>query len=477
VIEALTLPEMEKAVAAHELDFVLTNSGNYVLLSKRYGLSSPIATMVVDESGTPTRSFGGVIFTRADEAGINTLASLKGKKIAIVATDAMGGYLMQAYELKQLGIRLPQDAEMIVTRFPQDKVVEAVLSGRADAGFVRTGVLEALEREGKLDMARIKVINSQYQSRFPVRVSTRLYPEWPFAALPDIDEQLAQHVAASLFLLDEHSAAAKAMKIYGFVIPSDYSTVADVMRELRAPPFEETPLFTLEDVLIQYRWQIFLGLFAGGLVTFLFLRLIWTKRRLSEEHALVLHQQHQMQQMAFYDMLTKLPNRRLLYDRLGQTIASGKRNNRYAALMFLDMDNFKSLNDAHGHEAGDLLLIEAGKRLKGCVREIDTVARLGGDEFVVLLTELASRKDESAVQARIIAEKIRAALDNPYHLTIEREGQATTVVDHHCSASVGVTLFMNHEARPEAILNQADVAMYRAKELGRNRIQFSDEAV
>ncbi|MDO8988640.1 MAG: diguanylate cyclase [Sideroxyarcus sp.] len=477
VIEALTLTELEKAVAAREVDFVLTNPGHYVFLSKRFGLSSAIATLVVDESGKPTRSFGGVIFTRADEIRIDTLASLRGKKIATVGTDSLGAYQMQVYEMRRQGIRLPQDATMIVTGQPQDKVVEAVLSGQADAGFVRTGVLESLQREGKLDMARIKVVNSQYESRFPVEVSTRLYPEWPFAALPRTDERLAKHVAASLFLLEENSAAAKTMKVYGFVIPGDYSTVADVLRELRAPPFEEVPLFTLEDVVSQYRWQILLGLAAGGLVVFLFLHLLWTKRKLHEEHHLVLHQQHQMRQMAFYDVLTMLPNRRLLYDRLGQAIATNRRSNRYAALMFLDLDNFKPLNDAHGHEVGDLLLIEAARRLKGCVREIDTVARLGGDEFVVLLSELAPRRDESVVQAGIIAEKVRAALASPYHLTIEREDQPDTIVEHHCSASVGVTLFLNHQIEPEEILHRADVAMYKAKELGRNRIQFSDETV
>lgn len=474
VIDALTLAEMEKAVAERQLDFVLTNPGHYVLLNKRFGLTSPIATLVVDESGHLARAFGGVIFTRVDMAKIDSLASLRGKKIAVVGTDSLGAYQMQAYELKREGIRLPQEAKLMVTGQPQDKVVEAVLDGRADAGFVRTGILEALAREGKLDAGKLKVLNSQNPPGFPVQVSTRLYPEWPFAALPHVDEHLAQHVAASLFLLDDHSAAAKVMKIHGFVIPGDYSSVADVLRELRAPPFEETPLFTLEDVVIQYRGQILAALFAGGLVMFLMLRLMWTKRKLNEEHRLVLRQQQQMQHMAFYDMLTMLPNRRLLHDRLAQTVAASRRNKRYSALMFLDLDNFKPLNDVHGHEVGDLLLVEAARRLKSCVREVDTVARLGGDEFVVLLSELGAREDESVVQARIVAEKIRAALSNAYRLTIVHDESPGTLVEHHCSASIGVTLFMDHDGRPEEIIKKADAAMYQAKDMGRNRIHFSN---
>ena len=475
VIEAFTLPEMEKAVAAMQLDFVLTNSGNYVLLNKRYGLTSPIATLVVNESGKLARSFGGVIFARADATGIDTLNSLRGKKIATVSTNSLGAYQMQAYELKRAGIRLPLDAKLVVTGLPQDKAVEAVLDGRADVGFVRTGVLEALAREGKLDATKLKVLNLQRPPGFPVRVSTRLYPEWPFAALPHVDERLARRVAASLFMLEADSAAAKAMKIHGFVIPGDYASVADMLRELRAPPFEETPLFTIEDVIIQYRGQVLAALFAAGLVMFLMLRLMWTKRKLHEEHRLVLRQQHQMRHMAFYDMLTLLPNRRLLHDRLGQALASSNRSKRYAALMFLDLDNFKPLNDTHGHEVGDLLLIEVARRLKNCVREVDTVARLGGDEFVVLLSELRPRREESAVQAGIVAEKIRAALSEPYRLTVADADESGATVEHLCSASIGVTLFIDHEGRPEDILKQADAAMYRAKELGRNRIYFSDE--
>jgi diguanylate cyclase (GGDEF)-like protein len=475
VIEALTLPEMEKAVADKALDFVLTNSGHYVFLNKRFGLTSPIATLVVDESGQPVRAFGGVIFTRSDATAMDTLASLKGKKIATVSTDSLGSYQMQAYELKQNGIRLPRDAKLIVTGLPQDRVVEEVLAGRADVGFVRTGVLEAMAREGKLDASKVKVLNRQNLPGFPVQVSTRLYPEWPFAALPHVDEHLARHVAASLFLLEDKSAATKAMKIHGFVIPGDYSSVSDVLRALRAPPFEETPLFTLEDVVIQYSWQILGGLIFGGLVAFLLLRLMWTKRKLNAEHRVVLSQQKQVQHLAFYDMLTQLPNRRLLQDRLNQAIVAGRRSKHYSALIYLDLDNFKPLNDTHGHDAGDMLLIEVAKRMKDCVREMDTVARLGGDEFVVVLSDLGGREEESLELARVVAEKIRFALSRVYQLVIVGEGTSGTTVEHHCSASIGVTLFASFDGRPEELLRLADAAMYQAKAQGRNRIYFGGQ--
>ena len=186
-----------------------------------------------------------------------------------------------------------------------------------------------------------------------------------------------------------------------------------------------------------------------------------TERKLIEE---------QLNQLAFYDPLTKLPNRRLLNDRLSQAIASSKRSGYYGALMFLDMDNFKQLNDSYGHELGDILLVEVANRLTDCVREIDTIARFGGDEFVMVLHELDVNKDEAKIRAAIVAEKVRATLAQPYLLTLHSE----EIIEHHCAASIGVNLFIGDEISESDILKWADTAMYQAKEAGRNLIRFYD---
>lgn len=193
-----------------------------------------------------------------------------------------------------------------------------------------------------------------------------------------------------------------------------------------------------------------------------------TIRKAAEEH---------IHNLAFYDALTGLPNCRLLIDRLGQTMAVSNRNSRYGALMFLDMDNFKPLNDACGHDVGDLLLVEVARRISSCVREMDTVARFGGDEFVVLLCDLHADKTESTAEAGIVAEKIRATLAEPYLLTIQQEGKAGGTVEHHCTSSIGAVLFINHEASREDIIKLADMAMYQAKEDGRNLVRFYDSKV
>lgn len=185
--------------------------------------------------------------------------------------------------------------------------------------------------------------------------------------------------------------------------------------------------------------------------------------------------EERIREMAFHDELTGLPNRRMLNDRLTQAIALSKRNGLYSALMFLDLDNFKVLNDTHGHEVGDLLLIEVSKRLTDCVRATDTVARIGGDEFVVMLSELDADKAASMAQAWSVAEKIRIHLEAPYALTVAGEGEENQTVLHHCSASIGVVVFLDNKSSKHELLKWADSTMYRAKQDGRNRVRFFGE--
>ncbi len=180
----------------------------------------------------------------------------------------------------------------------------------------------------------------------------------------------------------------------------------------------------------------------------------------------------QIRNLAFYDSLTQLPNRRMLDDRLALAMALSRRTGRHGALMFLDLDNFKPLNDSHGHAVGDLLLMQVARRLTGCVRETDAVVRFGGDEFVVMLTELDVNRGESVRQARYVAEKIRTALSEPYVLVTKQSGGGDLVVRHCCTASIGIELFLNHALPLDDILRRADAAMYLAKDMGRNTIAF-----
>ena len=169
--------------------------------------------------------------------------------------------------------------------------------------------------------------------------------------------------------------------------------------------------------------------------------------------------------LAFYDPLTDLPNRRLLMDRLQHTLASSARSGRKGAVLFIDLDNFKDINDTLGHDIGDLLLQQTAQRLESCLRESDTVARLGGDEFVVMLEDLSEHALEAAAQTKTVGEKILATLGQPYQLAKH---------EYNSTPSIGATIFSDHGQSGEELLKQADIAMYQAKKAGRNTLRFFD---
>lgn len=178
--------------------------------------------------------------------------------------------------------------------------------------------------------------------------------------------------------------------------------------------------------------------------------------------------ERQIRNLAFYDHLTKLANRRLLGDRLQVAMASGQRSNNHGALLFLDLDNFKTLNDTKGHEAGDNLLIEVARRLKSCVREVDTVARVGGDEFAIVLQDLGHNNRVAMQATQSIAGKVLTEVSRPYLLND---------IEHHSTTSIGICLFQGQEHSIDELFKRADTAMYGAKNAGRNAIRFFDPAM
>jgi diguanylate cyclase (GGDEF)-like protein/PAS domain S-box-containing protein len=173
--------------------------------------------------------------------------------------------------------------------------------------------------------------------------------------------------------------------------------------------------------------------------------------------------EEKIRNLAFYDTLTSLPNRRLLWERLRQALISSTRSGSKHALLFADLDGFKSLNDTLGHHIGDLMLQETARRISSCVREVDTVARLGGDEFVVILEDLSQVPEIAAAQARTVGGKILAAISQPYIL----EGR-----ECHATSSMGITVFGSKNESTNEVLQQADIAMYQAKAAGRNAMFF-----
>ncbi|MBS1131505.1 MAG: diguanylate cyclase/phosphodiesterase with sensor(s) [Proteobacteria bacterium] len=705
IVVPMYLDDLSAAAASGEVDFVLTQPEHYVLLRARHGLAA-VTTLTTLAGGQPVSKFGGVIFTRADRSDINSLANLRGKVVAATHPNSFGSYRIQQWTLLQAGLRLPGDLKQpIFTGPPQDNVIEMVLDGKADAGFIRTGLIEALASEGRLDPSRLKLINPQQVKGFPLLLSTELFPEWPFSAVRDVPEPLIKAVTLALLKIPPDHPVATKGKFHGFSPPADYSGLESVMLELRAHP-DRLEHFDAQDIVDKYSTQVVGGLSTllilsmlavaylirskrlvgaalreraslldslgegvygidqngqctfinpkalemlgwtadevigsdqharfhhhrpdgsiypsadcpvyqtlrdgqrrqgeewffnkdgqgfpvqysvtpisrqedkeGAVVTFRdisearkadelmriaaiafetqeamlvtdaksqILRVnraftevtgytaaeaigqtpallksgyhedsfykdlwtslkengiwrgeIWNRRKNGEifpewltisavrgQHDEITHfvssflditklkeAEEQIQFLALYDPLTHLPNRRLLNERLSKALTSSGRQRRHAALLFIDLDNFKMINDSMGHDIGDLLLRQVALRLRESVRSNDTVSRLGGDEFVILLEELSPNIHDATTQIEHIAQKMLDSLVQPYKF-----GEFS----HHCTASIGAIPFMDATETIESLLKSADMAMYKAKAAGKNRLFFFDPAM
>ncbi|MDD2929076.1 MAG: EAL domain-containing protein [Sideroxydans sp.] len=613
-MEPLFLKDMDVAAAERRFDFILTNPSHYIVLRTRHDLAV-IATLMQKIEGRPVDSFGGVVFARAERADIRDFADLRGRKVAAAEEQSFGAYAVQRWALYEQGIQISEVGKVTFTGMPQDNVVMAVLRGEADAGFVRTGVLENMAREGKIKLDDVKVLNLQKDADFPQMLSTRLYPEWALSVLPGVPEALTRRVVLALLRIKPEDEAARTGKYYGFTPPGNYAPVEAVMLRLKTNP-DLAQEFDLRDILNKYMHPLVaMGLLMLLLTLWLAGFLARNNRRLRasivergrldealrfantsleqkvtartlalqksearfrhmfEGHASpmlliepesgsivnanmaaanfygysieqmkdmgisqintrnpeeiaqermqalreernyfvyphrladgtlrtvevhsspvevdgrkllfsVVHDiterkrlEQQMHDLAFYDVLTGLPNRRLLLDRLNQALATCVRNRQHGALMFLDLDHFKLLNDLHGHDIGDQMLIKVGRRLRECLREGDSAARFGGDEFVVMLENLSTDIEEAVLQAEAVAEKIRQVLARPYLLHRSGAGGESEEIVHHCSSSIGITVFGDHEEEMDQLLKWTDMAMYRAKEEGRNAIRFFD---
>nr|MBL8411607.1 PhnD/SsuA/transferrin family substrate-binding protein [Dechloromonas sp.] len=279
-LRVLDEDELARALQNNELDFLLTNPTHFIQLREKSAMIGVVATLSRNEAGIPASALGGVIIRRAERTDIRQLSDLPGKKIVSPGPHYLGSYVAQGEELarRQIDIR---ELDISFLGQPQDLVVEAVLDGRADVGFIRTGLLESMIREGKLAPDRIEAINIQPLSGFPYVSSTRLYPEWPFLAMPHVPLPVARQATVALLALTPEHAAAKAAGIQGFSIPADYSPVENAMRDLRLAPFASAPKFTWEDVWERYHNQLLASGLAALAIAFLALRLSLSNRNLA----------------------------------------------------------------------------------------------------------------------------------------------------------------------------------------------------
>lgn len=248
----LSLQEVQQAVEARAIDFLITNTGQYISLEYQYAVTR-LATLRNLRLGRPYTRFGAVIFARADRSDINTLSDLKGRSFMGVNKSAFGGFQMAWYETTRAGVDLLNDpSSLTFSGLPQDQIPIAVLAGKVDVGTVRTDVLERMSHEGKFRLDQFKILNARVVAGFPFLLSTNLYPEWPFAALPATNQDLVKSVQLALLIMDEHSPAARAANSAGWTAPLDYSAAHKLMRELGVGPYSGLTESILYKILDRY---------------------------------------------------------------------------------------------------------------------------------------------------------------------------------------------------------------------------------
>ncbi len=285
-LKAFNYNDLNAAVESGKIDFVFTNPAHYIEIRRHNELSGAICTLVDLHGENPLSEFGGVIFTLDEPSAPKNLEDLEGVNISTVSKSSLGGFQASAYELFEAGIEIKEE-NILATEMPHDNAVNAVLDGEAEAGFVRTGVIESMVEEEKIETEELRIINSKKYPDFPYLASTSLYPEWPFVSLPHVDETISRRVASALLDLENDNPKAQEMGIYGFTIPAYYQNVEDMMRGLRIQPFDEAPEFNLADVWNEYKWPIIV---VSGLIIVVlimaFILLIGNKRLRDSEQRL-----------------------------------------------------------------------------------------------------------------------------------------------------------------------------------------------
>lgn len=284
-IKPLTLEETINAINKQQIDFILTNPGHYVRLEVNFGVTR-IVTFLNRYKEQTLKYFSAAIFTRSDSQ-IKTLQDLQGHSFAAVSKDAFGGFHLAQLALLNKGIDIVKQLDMIWLGFPHADIVKAVIEGRADAGIVRSGVIEKMIAEDKLDGSKIRILQQKKTPGYPFLHSVKLYPEWPFAKLPHTDTALAKNVAISLLEMPKNDIAAIHAGGSGWTIPLTYTSIHDVLRRLQVEPYPPRPMQLSTFWEAYQNWIIMLA--------FLLLIALFALVRLSRTNQLLQLTQQQLQ--------------------------------------------------------------------------------------------------------------------------------------------------------------------------------------
>ena len=305
-LQVYSQKELLNAIQKNQVHLLLISPSLYEVVRSKITINGITATQQVDYDGHLLDQLGGVIFTQKNNKKVQKITDLVGQKIAIPSRNNTGAYRIPLYELYKADIDY-KSLDFIEVG-DNDSVVKSVLSGKADVGFVRTGIIEKWHTSHKLNLDDIRVINAQNPSKFPQLLSTELYPEWPFIILPGLDENLNRDISVALFALRSDNPAAKQAGIAGFVAPRDYLPFENVLRTLKVAPFNKKTEITLIDLWQQYKMAITLFVFL--LLSIILLLILSEKRK----HVISLQEQRLKKQTRIDEVLLDLPKHAESFD-------------------------------------------------------------------------------------------------------------------------------------------------------------------
>lgn len=445
-IKALSFEEIEDAVKNESIDFVLTNSMQYVQLEAKYG-TSRMATLQSNSPKGLISKYGAVIFTHIDNKNINTLSNVRHKTFAAVNPVSFGGWIMAKKMFTDYSI-YPEDFKSLKFLQTHDSVVEAVLNKSIEVGTVRTDTLEHLASTGKINMEDIKILHPMKHTNFPYLISTELYPEWSFAKIAKTENEVSNAILSDLL----NPAHKKDALINSWSIPLNYKPIHDLLKTLKLAPY--IPIKVGYKTMIEEFYIVLIILIAIMILLLFFNRYLNTmvhKRTQALQEA-----NKALEVLAQTDELTQIANRRQFLKISEHYFNIAKRNNTPLLLLAIDIDWFKQVNDTYGHDVGDEVLKFFARTIECKLRKSDLFGRVGGEEFSILLQN-TSEKD-----AMNLANKLRESIENTPYIS-EKHGEI------YFTVSIGLCeLSQKHNCFSELMKN-ADEALYKAKTQGRNK--------
>jgi len=456
VIVPLSFDSVDTMVDKEKIDFLLTNPGMFVNLSFKYKLFA-IATLKRKILGEGYTQFGSVIFARSDSNLSNHFQSLIDADIAAVNEHSFGGWIAALREMNDQNIDVDSFHSLSFLG-SHDAVVQAIVNKTFDIGIVRTDTLERMADEKLIDINSIKIIKAidLKEIKFPFLRSSRLYPEWPLASLPHMSSTMAEQVSAALLTMQSNSVAAEQAKIIGWTVPKNYREIDHALSQLKLGYYKDIGNYSFKDVIEKYWKYMIAVLIVMLLIIAVGIYILSLNKKLKASEI-------SLREKATHDPLTGLANRVLFYELARNYLFMATREKQISMVLFLDLDKFKLVNDSHGHDAGDKLLVDVAARLSDCLRSSDILARIGGDEFLIMLTNVASIPDFELVMNRIVDSMAR-----PF---ISENGNELNI-----GCSIGASHFPDQGDNLQRLIKQADIALYQAKADGRGRfVNYEEE--